>query len=420
MPRSEISYNTTVIACYFGLFTQAIVINLAPILFIPLRETYGLSFTQLGSLVFVNFITQVICDIAFSGVSDKHGFRPLSCTAPLLASLGFGLFALTPLLLPDNIYLGLLLSTVVFSAAGGILEINISPVLNAIPSTKKASAMSILHSFYAWGQAAVVILTSLALHFFGSGYWQLTVAFWSLFPLVTGVLFMLCPLPPTISENKRTKIKSIILKPFFIVAMLTMFSGAATELCISQWSSSFMEKALGMNKLWGDVFGMAFFALMLGVGRLFYGLYGSRINLTRFMGICSFMGAGCYIVAALSPGNVPALAACGLAGFAASTLWPGTLILTSEKYPNAGAWMFAILACAGDVGGAVGPWLMGITADISEKLPFIAAIGQKAGLNPEQLGLRASMLLAVIFPLTAGFCLVWIMKRQKRAKTGRF
>jgi MFS family permease len=420
MPRSSVSYKSTVIACYFACFSQAIVINLAPILFIPLKIKYGLSFTELGALVFVNFVTQVICDIVFSGVSDRYGFRPLACLAPLLATAGFAMFALTPELFPGNIYLGLVISTVIFSGSGGILEITVSPILNSIPGDEKASAMSILHSFYAWGQVAVVVLTSLTLYFFGGGAWRLAAAFWAVFPLAASVLYMLCPLAPPVPEKSRVKVRELIFKPFFAVMMLLIFSGAATELCISQWSSSFAEKALGMQKLAGDIFGMSFFALMLGVGRLIFGLYGAKLRLSRIMAVCSFAGAMCYIAVALSQNNIVSLAACGLSGLCASLLWPGTLVIAGDKYPLAGASMFAVLACAGDIGGSAGPWFTGILADTAEKIPFLASVGRKASLTAEQLGLRAGLLFSAIFPLIAGFCLIRIIKKQNNIKNGRF
>ena len=410
------SYKRTIYSCYVGTITQAVVSNLQALLFIPLRELYGLSYTQLGALVFVNFLTQVVCDIVFSKTMDRHGFRPLALIAPLVAAFGLAMFAAVPLFMPGNIYLGFIIATVVFSGAGGIFEISISPILNAVPSSSsKDTAMSLLHSFYAWGQVGVVIITTLLVKFLGYGSWPYIALMWAAFPLLGFFMFLRSPIPPNVPAEKRQGMRELLFRPFTIVALFTIAFGASTELCVSQWSSSFMQKGLGLPKLWGDILGMCFFAAMLGLGRMLYGRFGEKLNLLKTMTWCAALGIAAYVLLAVSDIPVLSVLACGMAGIASSLLWPGTLSLAGAKYPLAGAWLFAILACAGDIGGSAGPWLMGALADVAAEIPFIASLGARLQLTAEQLGLRVSMFAAAVFPLGALLCLLWMGRSSKKS-----
>lgn len=415
MPDSNpISYKSTTIACYTGNFIQAIVINLTPILFIPLREQFGLSFEQLGFLILINFFTQVLCDIFFSTLVDKYGFRPFILIAHILTVVGFLMFALAPMVLV-NPYPGFILATIVFSGSGGLLELLLSPIVNAIPTAEKATAMSVLHSFYAWGQVAVVLITTLFLFGFGRTTWQWIVVLWTIPAIVNFILFMKVPLAPSVAEEHRQGIRMLILKPFFIVAFLAILLGGASEVSMSQWSSAFMEKALNLPKVVGDIAGMCMFGLMLGVGRLLYGVYGKKINVNQVMSIGAFFAIFCYLVVALSPVNILSLIALAACGFAVSLLWPGTLVITAEKFPLAGAWLFAILAAGGDIGASVGPWLMSVITEQAPRLSVFVGLASTLGLNQEQLGLRLGMLAGAIFPLGALFCLRWMFRANMAA-----
>ena len=412
-----ISYKSTTIACYIGNFVQAVVINLTPILFIPLREQFGLSFGQLGTLILINFFTQVLCDILFSGMVDKYGFRRFVTIAHLLAALGFILFAAAPFLFPKNPYTGFILATIVFSGSGGLLELLLSPIVNSIPTDEKATAMSVLHSFYSWGQVAVVIITTLFLFLFQKTSWQMIVLIWAILPVINFFLFMKVPLAPPIPEEHRQGMKDLLFKPFFIVSLLAIMFGAMAELCISQWSSAFMEKAMLLPKTVGDILGMCFFAAMMGVGRLFYGIYGERIKVANIMLIGAGLSILCYLAVALSPFNSIALLACGLCGLGVSLLWPGTLVLAAEKYPLAGAWMFAILAAAGDIGASVGPWLIGIISETGQSLVWVKQVAAELSLTLEQVGLRLGMLVGALFPVGALVCIIWMKKRLYKQKS---
>jgi fucose permease len=409
---SSISYKSTAAACYVGNFVQATVINLTPILFIPLREAFGFSYEQLGFLIFINFFTQVLVDIGFSTLVDKYGFRPFVVTAHALTVVGFALFAAAPRLFTDP-YTGFVIATIIFSGSGGLLELLLSPIVNAIPTDEKAAAMSVLHSFYAWGQVTVVLLTTLFLFVFGRSAWPIMVLLWTLPAVFNFFLFLRVPLGPAIPEEHRQGMRRLILQPFFVVAFLAIMMGGAAEISISQWTSAFMEKAMSLPKVLGDIAGMCMFGFALGVGRLLYGIYGKKVNVNQVMIAGSLGAVVCYLVVALSNNSLLSLLAAAACGFMVSLLWPGTLVITAEKFPLAGAWLFAILAAGGDIGASLGPWLMSVVTEQAPRLPLFQALG--AGLSAEQLGLRLGMLVGTIFPLGAVLCLSWMYRANRPA-----
>lgn len=409
-----VSYRSTAIACYIGNFVQSIVINLTPILFIPLREQFGFSYEQLGLLILINFVTQVLSDIGFSGVVDRFGYRPFVVASHALTIIGFGLFALAPLLF-SNAYIGFVIATVIFSASGGLLEVLLSPIVNSIPTDEKAMAMSVLHSFYAWGQVTTVLLTTLFLFFFGKAAWQIIVALWMIVPLFNFFFFMKVPMAPPIPEEHRQGMRALITKPFFIVAFFAIIFGGAAENALAQWTSAYMEKAIALPKIVGDTAGMCMFGFMLGLGRLLNGTFGNRFNLSRLMQWGSLFAVVCYLVVALSPVPMLSLVFCALCGFMVSLLWPGTLSLSAERYPYAGAWMFAILAAGGDIGCSAGPAIMSVVAERAPGLPMFAGFLQ-GSMTPEQFGLRLSMLVGALFPIGAFVCLTWLIAHMKKGE----
>ena len=412
------SYRSTIRACYLGAFTQAAVINVTPIIFIPLREQFGLAYSQLGLLVLINFFTQLLCDLLFSNAADKYGFRRFAVAAPALAFAGFVLFALAPVLFPAAPYTGFVIATVVFSGAGGLLEVLLSPIVNAIPTDEKTKAMSFLHASYSWGFVVVVLLTSLFLTVFSRAAWPYIVLFWAVLPLVDALMFLRVPLAPGVPEEHRQGMKDLIGNPFFIAFFLIIAAGGAAENSVSQWASSFIEKGLQLPKLLGDAVGVCGFALMMGLGRAAYGSFGSRWELSKFMLTGNVAVAVCLLTAAFSPFPWLTLAAFAICGFAVSQLWPGTLLLAAERFPLAGAWMFAILAAAGDIGSSFGPWFLGIAADWIPAIPCFTRLSQTFGITAEQLGLRAAMLTAVLFPLLGILTLVWFRRKNANDRKG--
>lgn len=408
------NYILTTLSCFIGIFVQAINANITAILFIPLMKLYGLSYVHLGILVGLNFTVQVAVDIIFSGLIDKYGFKKLVLPADIFSWLGLILFGLAPFIFKNVLY-GLIISTIVFSAASGLLEILLSPIVNSIPHDEKGAAMALMHSFYAWGQVATIIITTLFIYLFGINNWQIIVLIWSLVPLINFFMFLFAPFPDVIPEEHRLNIRDLIFKPFYVFALMAIFFGAAAEVVMNQWSSTFMEKALQLPKLTGDLLGMCGFAIMLGLGRLLYSIYGAKLNMNRVLVFSSAVSVICYIVVALSPITALNLLACALCGLAASLLWPGTLVITAEKYPLAGAWMFAILAAAGDIGAALGPFITGFVADKSMRMLSVADLSSILGISAEQLGIRIAILVSVIFPIAALICHLLLKKRQDKS-----
>lgn len=408
-------YTLTRYSCYLGLVIQALVCNLTAVLFVPLMDLYGFSYVHLGSLVAINFVAQVAIDVIFSGLIDRVGYRKLVLPAVGCAIVGLTLFALSPVVLPGYEFWGMAVSTVVFAASSGLLEVMISPITNALPSESKGASMSLVHSFYAWGQVATVIVTTLLLFLLGKERWQWIALLWTLVPIAGFVMFALSPLPETDPHSvKRTENKKAMFHPFFLVALLAIFTGAATELTMTQWSSSFAEKILEMPKMLGDLLGMCGFGLLMALGRTFYGFKGQKLNLTKTLVITSFLACVCYLIVAFSGNTALVLLACGVTGLASSLLWPGTLVVSAERFPMAGAWMFALLAAAGDTGAAFGPWLTGVLADGLEATGLVGWLAGIYGIAPEQATLRLGLGIAAIFPLCAGLCHVVLHRMKKK------
>ncbi len=411
LPVTAKSYRLTTLSCFVGIFSQAVFSNITAILFIPLMTLYGLSYVHLGMLVGINFTTQVLVDIIVSRLIDRSVFRVFVIPATILGVVGMLLFALSPLL-GDQVLTGLIVSTIIFSICCGILETMLSPIVNAIPNDEKGPAMALMHSFYAWGQVNMVIVTTLFLYFFGIRSWQIIVMLWALVPLVNFFMFLAAPFPGVIHESQRQNMRDLFFRPFHLVALLAMIGGASTELVMGQWSSTFTEKVLQLPKVTGDLLGMCGFAIMLGLGRVAYGRYGSRMNMNNVLIWSAAVAILCYVVVALSPVMAISLAACAICGLAASLLWPGTLVITAEKFPLAGAWMFAILAAAGDIGAAFGPFVTGVVTDFTRALPAAIAWAASLGLSPDQFAIRAALFLAAIFPLVTLLCQLFLRRRQ--------
>lgn len=415
------NYKRTTAACYIGHIFHAVMLNITPVFFIPLREMYGFSFSALGLLVLVNFSVQIFCDVFFSSMVDKYGFKRFAVLSHSLGILGLFLFAFLPYVLPKGmIYGGIMLGTVIFSFGGGLLEVLLSPIVNAIPSDAKASGMSILHSFYAWGQAFCVLATTIALAVFGRDTWQIITFVWLIVPCFNLILFITAPMPSPVDESVRLGMSDLIFKPIFIFSFLAIVFGAASEITMASWTSSFLEVSVGLPKEIGDIFGLAAFGMMLGAGRLLHGIFGHKkiggkeVSMNSLLIVTSALAVGCYIVAALSPIPLLAVAACGLTGLGVSMMWPGVLSFVAERYPTAGSWIFAILACGGDIGCSMGPALAGILSDNVEKSSYFGGIAQNFAMTGEQFGLKTAMLLATLFPLLTLICHLILKKISKK------
>lgn len=389
------NYKITKNTCYLFYIMQGTLLNLAAVLFVPLKEQFGLSYVQLGALISINFATQLTVDIVLSKMVDKKGYRLALQISAIAAFVGYGIFAWMPTV-SDYPYIWLLIGMVFMSIGSGYMEITISPLIHALPEKAKGKNMALLHSFYAWGQLLTVVVTTIMLALIGREHWNIIVTGWMIFPVIGLILSFIIPVPEVKSEEHSNYSFKIFKEPMFIVFLLMIFFGACAENIMVQWSSAFMEQAMGLNKVVGDIAGMSMFAIMLGLCRVLSAMTEKKIKLQHYMLYGSLLAILCYLIVALTDIPVLALVFCGLTGFATAMLWPGTLVFAAEYFPKAGAWLFAYLAIAGDLGGVIGPWLTGSVAD-------------KAGLN-------AGMLISAIFPLIAAICIIIYLKNNKSNK----
>ncbi len=360
----KLTYRSTVLACYNGYITQAICINLAPLLYLTFQKEYALSATELGMLVAVNFIVQILVDVLASAFSKHVNLRFCAVLAHVLTVLGLFGLSLLPQLMPP--YLGLLLAEALLGSGGGFTEVIISPVLEACPTDEKSGNMSLLHSFYCWGQAGVVLLSGVFFFFFEiSAFWKILPMLWAIIPAVGAVAFSIVPLYrlPGDQAEGGAPLKKLFQRPIFFLFLVMMMCAGAGEMIMSQWASAFVESALGIEKSLGDLLGPCMFALMMGTARVLYGRFSERVDLTVWMMFGCVGCIGAYLLAAFASNPYVALIGCALCGLSVGVFWPGTLSCASEAMPMAGMSLFAILAVAGDVGCLTGPSLSGVIAD---------------------------------------------------------
>ncbi|NLN41102.1 MAG: MFS transporter [Clostridiales bacterium] len=405
------TYKDTLHACYLGYITQAIVNNLAPLLFVIFHDNFSISFEKIGRLILINFTTQIITDILAIKYVDRVGYKSAAVLAHFFAFFGLVGLGVLPLLLP-NAYTGLAIAVIIYATGGGLIEVVISPIVESLPGDAKASAMSLLHSFYCWGQLAVVFITTLIIKIFGNHVWNILPILWAIIPAYNLFKFMRVPLMPIISEEERIPIKGLLSSHLFIIALVLMMSAGASELTMSQWSSLFAEKGLKVSKLAGDLLGPALFAFFQASGRTIYGICGHKIDLRKALMASSILCILCYGVTIFVQLPIMALLGCALCGLSVSLMWPGTLSLSAERFPNGGTVMFGMLAVFGDIGASLGPWTAGLVSDLAQKSHRLLAFGQAANLDSEQLGLKVGLLTGMIFPLMM-FIGIFFMKREK-------
>lgn len=399
-------------ACYGNNITMAIIGNLSPILFLTFRQTYGISYTLLGLLVLINFTSQLIIDLIFSFFSHKFNISLTVKLMPLVAILGLVFYAISPYVFPNNVYLGIAIGTIIFSVSSGLAEVLVSPVIASIPSETPDHEMSKLHSIYAWGVVGFVVFATLFLLVFGRERWQILVLILTLVPFVTFLLSAGTTLPEMKKPEKVSGAISMLKRKEVWICFIAIFLGGASECSMSQWSSSYLEQALGLEKVWGDLFGVALFGLTLGVGRTIYAKIGK--NIEKVLLYCAIGATCCYLVAALSPIPVIGLIACAMTGFATSMLWPGSLIVAEKKNPHGGVFIFAMMAAGGDLGASVAPQLIGVITDATTASSCALSLSQSLGLTIEQLCMRFGILAGTAFPLVAIIVFALIYKSNKR------
>ena len=398
-------------ACYSTNVTMSVVGNLSPLLFLTFRSLYGISYSKLGLLVMINFVTQLGIDLVFSFFSHRFNISKTVKAIPVIAVAGFGLYALLPVLFPQYAYLGLALGTVIFSAASGLAEVLISPVIAALPADDPDREMSKLHSVYAWGVVGVVIFSTLFLLLAGHESWPwLTLILMSV-PALSAVLFAGSEIPHMDTPEKATGALKLLKNKGLWLCVLAIFLGGSAECTMAQWCSGYIEQALGIPKVWGDLFGVALFSVMLGTGRTLYAKIGKNIGKVLTFGA---VGATvCYFVAAVTGVPAVGLIACAFTGFCTSMLWPGNLVVASSRFPQGGVFIYAMMAAGGDLGASIGPQLVGVITDGVLAAPAAVEIAAKLQMTTEQLGMKAGMLCGMLFPLVAIFVYRHIWKGQK-------
>ena len=402
------NFKRTKFACYAAYFTMSSIFCVPPLLFVTFHETFGISFTLLGSLVVTNFVTQLTIDLIFSAFSRYFPISKIVKIMPILTSLGMVIYALIPWFFPDMAYWGLIGGTIVFSVSAGFSEVLLSPTIAAIPSKNPQRDMSMLHSLYVFGTLTMIALSSLFLKLFGTENWMYLMLILAALPLIPAILFMTSPMPDFSANEKtlspgRNKRRTVGL----LLCLACIFLGSCAENTMSNWISGFMETSLGISKEIGDILGAAGFAVLLGIMRIGYARFGKNIGRILLIGMIG--AVVCYLVAGFSKQTLPAFIACIFTGLFTSMLWPGTLILMEENVPNAGVAAFALMAAGGDLGAGFAPQLLGAVTDAVAASDFAIASG-----NPEQIGMKAGMLATSIFPLLGIFAVIFAISYFKK------
>ncbi len=385
-------YKRTLTASNLAGFIQSVAMNFSPFLFVPLMLLYGLSYTELGFLVLVNFLAQFVACLYFGWPVNKYGYKSFCIGSQVVIVVGLALFALAPWIAPGREMIVLALGTVVFSIGTGLLEVLLSPITKSIPAKNSEANFMIMHSAFAGGIFAAALVTTLLIRVLGDEKWQLIVLLWALLPLYNTFKFIKAPMPGIIPEHERMKVGNLLRSPVFIVGFFAIFFGAATELLIVQWGSTYLEQGLGLPKTVGDVLGLCLFSAMLAAARLLYAKRGAGLNMNKLMIWGSLACVLLYVIVALAPTAWLVLVAFGLIGFCSSLLWTGTLIVSADTLPHTGALIFALLAGGGQLGIAAVGQLVGWLSDVF-------AARAPAGWDPTQYGLRMAMAIAITVPL---------------------
>ena len=355
-------YHKTIYACFLGYIVQAIVNNFVPLLFLTFEETYQIPLSRITLLVTINFAVQLLVDLLAIGFVDRIGYRVSILIAHIFSAGGVLLLTV----LPDRCsepFVGLLIAVIIYATGGGLLEVLVSPIIESCPTDNKEEAMSLLHSFYCWGHVGVVFLSTVFFAVFGIDNWKIMAIIWACIPLANTILFAKVPIAPLIGEGEKgLTIKELCSKKLFWLFLLMMICAGASEQAVSQWASTFAEKGLGVSKTIGDLAGPMFFAICMGLSRAYYGKFGEKINLQRFMigssmlCVVSYLGIVFFTIPALG------LISCGIAGLSVGIMWPGTFSMASASIKRGGTAMFALMALAGDLGCAGGPTVVGMVS----------------------------------------------------------
>ncbi len=392
----EKNYRKTLLACYLGFITQAIAANFAPLLFLKLHTDYAIPLGQIALIPTAFFLTQLLVDVLCAKFVDSIGYRRSIVMSEVTSCLGLAGLAFIPDLFGDP-FIGILICVVIYAIGSGLIEVLVSPIVEACPFEHKDAVMSLLHSFYCWGCVGVILLSTAFFAVFGIDHWKWLACVWALIPLYNIYNFATCPIERLTEEGKGMTIGGLFKLKIFWIAIVLMVCAGASELAMAQWASAFTEAALGFSKTVGDLVGPCLFAVSMGLCRVIYGKFGPKMNLTKFMIGSGVLCLCCYLLASLSASPVLGLVGCVCCGFSVGIMWPGTISITSPRIPTGGTALFALLAMAGDLGGAFGPSLVG-------------AVTQQAGDN-----LQTGILAGSIFPLVLIIALVFLSRKAKKS-----
>ncbi len=394
--RIKNSYEHTIYAAYIGYITQAVINNFAPLLFLTFASSFGLSLDQITLITTINFAVQLCVDLICTKAIDKFGYRRMIIFAHITCTLGLVGLAILPQLL-GNAYMGILASVVLYAIGGGIIEVLISPIVEACPTEKKEAAMSLLHSFYCWGHVGVVLLSTAFFSLFGIENWQILAILWALVPLANCFYFSLVPIYEIKSEEDHFSFGGLLKNKLFWLFMLIMICAGASEQAMSQWASAFAESALGVTKTIGDLAGPCAFAILMGTSRALYGKFSEKLPLKPAMMLSAALCVGCYLITIISPNPVLSFVGCAVCGFSVGLFWPGTFSLAPKFLPTSTS-LYALMALAGDVGCSSGPTVAGLVADAFDG------------------NLKAGFTAAMIFPILI-FMGISILKTNKASKS---
>ena len=386
------NYKKTLVACYLGFVTQAITANFTPLLFLTFKNTYGIGFEKIALIPMAFYFTQLLIDFAAAKFVDKIGYRVCVVSSQVLSAAGLVLMAVLPELFSVP-FAGILIAVVLYAIGSGLVEVLVSPIVEACPFENKGGMMSLLHSFYCWGAVAVILGSTLFFTVFGIENWKILTVLWAIIPFWNAFNFMFCPIERLVEEDQRMRTSHLLKLPLFWLLILLMICAGASEASMAQWASAFTESAMGVSKTVGDLAGPCLFAVFMGISRILYGKLSEKLDLTKTMLSCGGLCVLCYLTASLSAIPIIGLAGCALCGVSVGIMWPGTISISSQKCPRGGTAMFAFLALAGDLGATVSPSLVG-------------GISNMAGGN-----LKAGLFAATAFPLLLIFGLIFLHRK---------
>lgn len=387
------NYQKTKIACYLGFVTQAIAANFAPLLFLKFNADYDISLGKIALIPTFFFFTQLLVDLFCAKYVDKIGYRVSIVTSEVCSAVGLVGLAFLPELLP-NPFVGIIISVIIYAIGSGLIEVLVSPIVEACPFDNKEATMSLLHSFYCWGSVGTILVSTVFFAIFGIDSYKILTVILALVPAINIFNFATCPIEYLVEDGKGLKPRELFKIPMFWIALVLMVCAGASELSMSQWASAYAESALGLTKTIGDLLGPCLFAVSMGICRTIYGKIGEKIDLKKFMVGSGLLCVVCYILASISSNPVIGLLGCIVCGFSVGIMWPGTISISSKAFPTGGTAMFALLAMAGDLGGSIGPAIVGRVAEYANG------------------SIRAGMNLGLIFPVVLVISL-FLFKRQK-------